>query len=33
MLETFPAEVKKAWAETQGRKVVDTPAGALPRQP
>ncbi len=32
LLETFPAEVKKAWADTQGRQVVDTPAGALPRQ-
>ena len=30
LLQTFPVEVKKAWEETQGRKVQDTPAGALP---
>lgn len=31
LLETFPEEVRKAWAETQARETLDTPAGALPR--
>ena len=31
LLATFPEQVKKAWAETQGRETAVTPAGALPR--
>lgn len=31
LLPTFPDEVKKAWADTQGRKTQNIPAGALPR--
>jgi arylsulfatase len=32
LLTTFPDEVKKAWADTQGRETAVTPAGALPRK-
>jgi arylsulfatase A-like enzyme len=32
LLMTFPAEVKKAWADTQSRETAVTPAGALPRK-
>jgi arylsulfatase len=32
LLATFPAEVQKAWSETQSRETAVTPAGALPRK-
>jgi arylsulfatase len=32
LLPTFPAEVQKAWTETQSRATAVTPAGALPRR-
>ena len=32
LLATFPAEVQKAWTETQSRETAVTPAGALPRK-
>lgn len=31
MLAGFPEDVRKAWAETKARRVVPTPAGAVPR--
>jgi arylsulfatase A len=32
LLATFPDEVKKAWADTQGRGTAKIPAGSLPRR-
>ena len=32
LLHTFPAEVQKAWKETQARETSVTPAGALPKK-
>jgi len=31
LLATFPEQVKKAWADTQGRETAVSPTGALPR--
>jgi arylsulfatase len=32
LLESFPAEVRQAWAKTRAEAVAATPAGALPRR-